>query len=159
MRAGLKKKIIGAISAGAFAIASVLIAEFEGVKYEPYYDVVGVLTVCYGHTGPDIMLGKTYTEAECQALLNKDLRKTAAQIDPYIEANIPDTMRAALYSFAYNVGAGNFKTSTLLYLVNQGEKEKACAQLKRWVYAGGQKWNGLINRRQVEYEVCTWSQQ
>ncbi|WP_235507522.1 hypothetical protein [Citrobacter sp. CtB7.12] len=34
----------------------------------------------------------------------------------------------------------------------------ACAELNRWVYAGGQKWKGLMNRRDVEYEVCTWSQ-
>nr|HAL7249337.1 glycoside hydrolase family protein [Escherichia coli] len=35
--------------------------------------IVGVWTVCHGHTGKDIIPGKTYTEAECKALLNKDL--------------------------------------------------------------------------------------
>lgn len=158
MRSGLKKKIMGVLSAGAIAIASVLIQDLEGVKYEPYYDVAGVLTICYGHTGKDIMLGKTYTEAECQALLNKDLRKVAKQIDPYIEVQIPDTMRAALYSFAYNVGSYNFKTSTLLHLLNQGKYNAACNQLHRWIYADGKPWKGLMNRRQVEYEVCVWSQ-
>ncbi|KAB0176996.1 lysozyme, partial [Escherichia coli] len=43
-----------------------------------------VQTVCHGHTGKDIMPGKTYTEAECKALLNKDLATVARQINPYI---------------------------------------------------------------------------
>ena len=58
---------------GAIAIASVLITGpsgndgLEGVSYIPYKDIVGVWTVCHGHTGKDIMLGKTYTKAERKA--------------------------------------------------------------------------------------------
>jgi lysozyme len=44
--------------AGSLAIAGTMIPDLEGVKYAPYYDVAGVLTVCYGHTGPDIKPGK-----------------------------------------------------------------------------------------------------
>lgn len=154
----LKRQILAAAAGGAIAIAAVMIKPLEGVKYDPYYDVVGVLTICYGHTGKDIMLGKTYTPAECEALLNKDLYKVAKAIDPYIKVEISDFTRAALYSFAYNVGATNFKTSTLLKLLNDGKKSEACAQLKRWIYAGGQKWQGLINRRDVEYAVCEWGE-
>ncbi|MCY9496291.1 glycoside hydrolase family protein, partial [Escherichia coli] len=60
-----------------------------------------VWTVCHGHTGKDIMLGKTYTKAECKALLNKDLATVARQINPYIKVDIPETTRGALYSFVY----------------------------------------------------------
>ncbi|HBY0391572.1 TPA: lysozyme, partial [Klebsiella pneumoniae subsp. pneumoniae] len=122
----LRKSVLAAVGGGAFAIASALITGptgndgLEGVRYDPYQDVVGVWTVCYGHTGKDIMLGKTYTEAECRALLNKDLNTVARQINPYIKKPIPETMRGALYSFAYNVGTGNFQTSTLLRKINQG---------------------------------------
>ncbi len=111
----LRKSVLAAVGGGAFAIASALITGptgndgLEGVRYDPYQDVVGVWTVCYGHTGKDIMLGKTYTEAECRALLNKDLNTVARQINPYIKKPIPETMRGALYSFAYNVGTGNFE--------------------------------------------------
>jgi lysozyme len=69
------------------------------------------------------MLGKKYTEAECRALLSKDLNTVARQINPYIQKPIPETMRGALYSFAYNVGAGNFQTSTLLRKINQGDQK------------------------------------
>ncbi|STL94996.1 phage lysozome [Escherichia coli] len=60
------RKAIAAIGGGAVAIASVLITGpsgddgLEGVSYIPYKDIVGVWTVCHGHTGKDIMLGKTY---------------------------------------------------------------------------------------------------
>lgn len=158
MNSALKKKLAAAAGGGALAIAAVLIPNFEGVEHQPYRDVVGVLTVCYGHTGKDIMLGKTYTEAECQALLSKDLHSVARQIDPYITVDIPEHTRAALYSFVYNVGAGNFKTSTLLYKLNQGDTQGACDQLRRWTYAGGKQWRGLMNRREIEHAVCTWGQ-
>ncbi|MEB6886251.1 lysozyme RrrD, partial [Escherichia coli] len=47
---------------------------------------------------------------------------------------MPETTRGALYSFVYNVGAGNFRTSTLLRKINQGDIKGACDQLRRWTY-------------------------
>ena len=91
----LRNSVIAAVGGGAIAIASALITGptgndgLEGVRYNPYQDVVGVWTVCYGHTGKDIMLGKKYTEAECRALLNKDLNTVARQINPYIQSRSP----------------------------------------------------------------------
>ena len=74
----LRKAVAAAIGGGTIAIASVLITGpsgndgLEGVSYVPYKDIVGVWTVCHGHTGKDIMLGKTYTKEESKAHLNKD---------------------------------------------------------------------------------------
>ncbi|STU22813.1 Lysozyme [Klebsiella pneumoniae] len=62
------------------------------------------------------------------------------------------------YSFAYNVGAGNFQTSTLLRKINQGDQKGACDQLRRWTYAKGKQWKGLVTRREIEREVCLWGQ-
>ncbi|PZT61082.1 lysozyme [Escherichia coli] len=145
MPPSLRKVVAAAIGGGAIAIASVLITGpsgndgLEGVSYIPYKDIVGVWTVCHGHTGKDIMLGKTYTKAECK--------------------DIPETTRGALYSFVYNVGAGNFRTSTLLRKINQGDIKGACDQLRRWTYAGGKQWKGLMTRREIEREICLWGQQ
>lgn len=154
----LRNKIIAAMGGGAIAIAAAVIPSLEGVEHKPYQDVVGVWTVCYGHTGADIIKSKTYTEAECQALLNKDLRAVASQVDSLIKRPIPDTTRAALYSFAYNVGAGAFRQSTLLKKINAGDTVGACNELRRWTYAGGKQWKGLMNRREIEREVCLWGQ-
>ncbi|EME6759846.1 lysozyme, partial [Salmonella enterica subsp. enterica serovar Infantis] len=29
---------------------------------------------------------------------------------------------------------------------------------RRWTYAGGKQWKGLITRREIEHEVCAWGQ-
>lgn len=157
----MKTRVLSVIGAGALAIASAMLSGgdgLEGYRPQPYYDVVGVLTVCNGHTGSDIKPGKTYTEQECRALLDNDLRKMAAQIDPLITRPIPDTTRAALYSFTYNVGVASFRQSTLLRRLNSGDTAGACDQLRRWTYAGGQQWKGLMNRREIERDVCLWGQ-
>ncbi|MDM3448006.1 lysozyme [Citrobacter sp. Cb027] len=164
MNLALRTYVWSAVGGGAIAIASALITGptgndgLEGVRYKPYRDVVGKWTVCFGHTGNDIIPGKTYTESECKALLNKDLNTVARQINPYIKVPLPETTRGALYSFVYNVGAGNFRTSTLLYKINQGDIKGACEQLQRWTYAGGKQWKGLITRRDIELEVCRWGE-
>ncbi len=82
----------------------------------------------------------------------------AAAIDPLIKVRIPETTRAALYSFTYNVGAGAFGKSTLMKKLNSGDVAGACKELQRWTYAGGQQWKGLITRREIERSVCEWSQ-
>lgn len=164
MSTAFRNKVIAASTAGSIAVAGALIMGptgndgLEGVKYIPYRDVVGVPTVCWGHTGPDVVMGKRYSEEQCTELLNEDLQAVARQIDPLINADIPDAMRGALYSFTYNVGVTAFKNSTMLRLINKGDRAGACDQLRRWTYAGGKQWKGLINRREIEREVCVWGQ-
>lgn len=153
------KSLISRLSvagAGALVMAAAMIVPLEGTEFTPYYDVAGVLTVCHGHTGSDIIEDKTYSKEECEALLQKDLAKVKEQVDPMILVDIPEHTRAALYSFTYNVGIGAFSRSTLLKKLNASDIEGACGELKRWVYAGGKKWNGLISRRKVEEEICNY---
>lgn len=161
MEPALRNKIAASIGGGAIAIATVMLSGkggLEGREYYPYEDVVGVLTVCDGHTGPDIVKGRRYSDKECDVLTRNDLTRIARQVDPFIKVKTTETQRAAIYSFAYNVGATAAINSTLLKKLNAKDYSGACAELKRWVYAGGKKWKGLVNRRDVEYEVCTWGQ-
>ncbi|UMB79104.1 lysozyme [Dickeya fangzhongdai] len=150
----LRSKLIKAGAGGAMAIAVALIQNFEGVRYTPYRDVVGVLTVCYGHTGPDIIPKKTYTEVECQALLRSDLQPVFATIDQVVTVPMTDARKAALASFTYNVGTGSLTRSTMLKKLNNGDTSEACNELRRWNKAGGREWKGLTNRRDVERELC-----
>ena len=154
----MKSAISRMIAAGASAVAmaTVMIVPFEGSENKVYYDVAGVPTVCHGHTGPDIIKSKTYSPQECDDLLKKDLERVKAQVDPVILVDIPEHTRAALYSFAYNVGTGAFTHSTLLRKLNASDINGACLELKRWVYAGGKKWNGLVSRRKVEEDICSY---
>ncbi|MHC5174331.1 lysozyme [Serratia rhizosphaerae] len=152
----LKQKLVAAAGGGAMAIAAVLIADLEGVRYEPYYDVAGVLTVCYGHTGADIVLGKKYTEAECKTMLDKDLVPFTRSVERSIKVPASEYQRAALISFSYNVGTHAFENSSLLRKLNAGDYSGACDGLRQWIYAGGKQWRGLMNRREIEHAVCTW---
>lgn len=161
MSPALRNSIIAALGTGAVSIATVMVSGktgLEGREHYPYKDVVGIVTVCDGHTGNDIVWGKYYSDKECDALTRKDMTRIAAQVDPHIKVQTTETQRAAIYSFAYNVGATATINSTLLKKLNAKDYAGACSELKRWVYAGGKKWKGLMNRRDVEYEICTWSQ-
>jgi len=154
----LRKKLLVASGASAIAIASFMIPELEGVRYEPYRDVAGVLTVCYGHTGSDIIPGKRYSPEECRAILDSDLVPFAHAVERAVNVPATEYQKAALITFSYNVGVTAFEHSALLRHLNAGRNEQACAGLRQWIYAGGKPWRGLMNRRNVEYEVCTWGQ-
>ena len=60
----------------------------------------------------------------------------------------------ALVSFTYNVGVGAYCGSTLVRKLNQGDYTGACNELRRWVYAGGKRVQGLANRREAERSLC-----
>lgn len=153
----LKQKVTAVASAGAVSIALTVIGYFEGVRYEPYRDVAGILTVCYGHTGNDIIQGKAYTQQECDELLQKDFIRTQQQVDILVKVPVDDKTKASLYSFVFNVGTTAFARSTLLKKLNAGDQYGACEEMKRWVYAGGKVWRGLVSRREAESALCNGS--
>ncbi|MGT3292335.1 lysozyme [Yersinia enterocolitica] len=153
----LMTKIASVVAGGAMAIAVALIGGHDGLEgreYMPYYDVVGVLTVCDGHTGKDIILGKRYSDTECDALLHQDLIPVFAAIDRIVKVPMSDFRKAALASFGYNVGIAAMTNSTMVKKLNRGDTSGACDELRRWIKAGGKVWKGLVNRREVERELC-----
>lgn len=149
----------GAISA-ALALTPPLIEKIEGIEYEVYYDIAGIPTVCAGITGKDVIIGKKYTKRECDALLFKHIAIAKKAVDGAVKVPIPDTMRAAMYSFTYNAGQGAFRKSTMLKDINAGNLAKACSRLYDWVYFYNPKTKkmersrGLYNRRAIEYSYC-----
>lgn len=157
MSASLRNKLIAAAGGGAMLIATVFLGGKDGVEgrvYEPYKDVAGVWTVCDGHTGSDIIKGKKYTDRECDRQMWNDLKPVKQAVDSMVKVPLGEYQRAALYSFTYNVGTGAFSKSTLLKRLNTGDVDGACEELRRWIYAGGQKWRGLMNRRDMERTMC-----
>lgn len=153
----LRNKLIAAAGGGSMLIATVFLGGHDGVEgrvYEPYKDVAGVWTVCDGHTGNDIVKGKKYTDRECDRLLWNDLQPVKRSVDSLVKVPLGEYQRAALYSFTYNVGTGAFSKSTLLKRLNTGDVDGACEELRRWVYADGMKWRGLMNRRDMEKSLC-----
>nr|WP_145508025.1 lysozyme [Yersinia alsatica] len=153
----LMTKVASVVAGGAMAIAVALIGGHDGLEgreYVPYRDVVGVLTVCDGHTGKDIIPSKRYSDAECDALLHQDLTPVFAAIDRIVNVPMSDFRKAALASFGYNVGITAMTHSTMVKKLNRGDTSGACDELRRWIKAGGKVWKGLVNRREVERELC-----
>lgn len=154
------KAIASATIGAALAMTSPLLEEIEGIRYAPYIDIAGIPTVCAGITGPDVIRGKTYTQRECDLLLQKHIKHAADAVDKAVKVEIPVSTRAALYSFTFNAGTGAFRKSNMLVLVNQGRLYEACNELHKWVYFRNPKTGrkevsrGLKNRRAVEYKYC-----
>jgi lysozyme len=126
-----------------------LIKFFEGFRASAYYDAVGVPTIGYGTT-TGVKMGQTITEAQGEALLQADLRKFEAGVDKLVTVTLTQEQFDALVSFSYNLGLGNFGSSTLLKLVNAGRFDLAKDQFIRWNKAGGKVLDGLTKRRQAE---------
>lgn len=136
-----------------------LVQRFEGLRLSPYLCPAQVWTIGYGATyGPDgrrvTRHSPSISEAEADVLLARDLSKFAAGVDRLVSVSIGDQQRAALTSFAFNLGLGALKSSTLLRRVNGQEWDDVPAQFRKWVFGGGRKLPGLVARR--EAEVALW---
>lgn len=127
-----------------------LIEKFEGCSLTAYYDPVGVLTIGFGHTGPDVFDGETISQTQADNLLQNDLERFEKGVNDLVARDLTPNQFAALVSFAYNLGIGALQSSTLLRMVNEGNFSGAAAQFGRWVFAGGQELEGLVARRQAE---------
>ena len=129
-----------------------LVKEFEGLYLKAYICPAGVLTIGWGHTGPDVYTGMTITQAQAETYLTNDLQKFANCVSSYLKVRLNPNQVGALVSFTFNLGCGAFQGSTLLKRLNAGESPNLVAsqEMPRWVYANGVKLAGLVRRRDAE---------
>jgi GH24 family phage-related lysozyme (muramidase) len=146
--------------AAAAALAAVIAIPAEGIRQVAYYDPPGILTVCRGHTGPDVQKGRRYSLAECDALLDKDMRAAVDQVDS-CQPGLPVQVLAAFADAAYNLGpkiACNPQASTAARLLAARDFDAACKQLPRWDKANLAgvlvSLPGLTKRRTAEMQLC-----
>ena len=133
-----------------------LIKGFEGCKLTAYRCPAGVLTIGYGHTGPDVTPGKTITQAEADALFDTDIKKFAASVEPlFRNVALKGCQFEALVSMSYNIGSLATKAPTLLKMVRTNPNDPNIrAQMMKHVNArvNGtlKKLPGLVKRRTAE---------
>lgn len=149
----------GKIAGGGIAIVTTgliaFISQYEGTRYKPYYDDVGVLTVCEGITGKHVIRGKEYTRKECDALLAGEIEKHGSALMKCVSRPITQNQYEALASWTYNVGVGAACKSTLVRQINEGKPATVwCDGLLAWNKAGGITFKGLVRRREAERELC-----
>lgn len=152
----VRKRTIAAAVAVFAVAATPLVSKWEGLRTHAYQDVVGVWTVCYGET-KGVKAGDSYTKAECETMLRKELRSYAAGLGKCLNAPLPEGAAVAFLSWTYNVGVGAACKSTAVRKANAGDLFGACDELLRWNKAGGRVVPGLVNRRKDEHLRCVGS--
>lgn len=127
-----------------------LTESFEGLRLEAYRDSVGVWTIGYGHTGPDVTQGLEITSDQAETLLAADIAWAEAVVNRAVKVSITQGQFDAMVDFVFNMGGANFVRSTLLRLLNAGDYFGAAEQFMRWNKAGGKVLEGLTRRRAAE---------
>jgi len=129
-----------------------MLKQFEGLRLKAYQDSAGVWTIGYGHT-KKAYPGMVITRAEAERLLRQDLVRFERAVRDRATVPLTQNQFDALVSFSFNVGVGAFSKSTLLKRLNQKDYAGAKQEFKRWVYAGGRRLQGLVNRREREAQL------
>lgn len=162
------KKEINKIDIGAHDISDrgvKFISGWEGFYSQPYNCPAGHATIGYGkllHYGrvnaKDVTRWGTITQTSALRLLKDECKKCATAVNISLKVPVCQSQFDALVSFVYNVGAGGFKRSTLLRVIN---KKKSFDIIEKWFLV----WNkiskngklemcpGLKNRRQAEFDL------
>lgn len=141
--------------------AAAFVARHEGLRLESYRCPAGAWTIGYGHTGVGVHAGMRITAEQATKFLLDDLKIAAARLEAKIGRDVVDSLTehqyTALLSFVFNLGTGDpAKPEWKIWGVLRARAYAAVpAQMVRFVNAGGQKLQGLVNRRNAEVEV--WS--
>ena len=146
------------------------IQRWEGSQVEAYRDVAGLLTIGVGHllTRDELSSGKIMLSGEAVKWRGG---LASGQIDQLLRQDLQPAMQAvngerlslrqqefdALVSLVFNIGVNAFRKSTLLKRMHSGDYADVPAQMLRWVYAGGQRIQGLINRRRAEADLWLYN--
>jgi lysozyme len=126
----------------------------EGRVLKTYRDIGGVLTYCDGAT-ENAQAAKTYTPAECDAQLDRDLERHAAGIAKCVPMDrLTDGQKVAFVDSAFNIGVPAFCSSSMARRANAGDMVGACNALLMWNKVAGREMAGLTRRRQRERELC-----
>lgn len=109
-----------------------LLIEREGIKLKAYKDTKGILTIGVGHTGPDVYEGLVIGELHAYDLFAKDRQWAERAVNDNVTQALLQNQFDALVSFVFNIGAGAWKKSTMLRMLNAGDIIGAGEQFDRW---------------------------
>ena len=147
-----KGKLATVVGATAAALLIATVGLWEGKSNDPYKDIVGVWTVCYGETRVKM---RHYSDEECKGMLDAGLAGFAGGVlnrNPNLK-NRPYQLAAAV-SLSYNIGLANYSRSTVARRFDAGQWKAACDAILMWNKAGGKVSKGLVNRRNAERKIC-----
>lgn len=113
----------------------------------------GIPTVGWGHTGKNVVVGAVWTRQQCEDALANDIHWAANVVSNLVHVSLTQGEFDALVDFVFNVGSGNFASSTLLKLLNNHEFAQAALEFEKWDKAHGVVVAGLLRRRWAERDL------
>lgn len=122
----------------------------EGRRTEAYPDTKGVWTIGVGHT-LGVKKGDVATEEQIDKWLLADSGWAMSAINHYVTVPLLQYQFDALVSLVFNIGGGEFRDSTLLKRLNEGNFESAANHFMDWVYSGGKR--VLVGRRTLDKDL------
>jgi lysozyme len=130
-----------------------LVKRFEGLRRRAARLPDGGWTIGYGHTR-SAREGAVVSPEDADALLYYDLSEVAQKVEAWTFTPLNQNQFEALTAFAFNIGVENFRRSTVLKRVNEGQHLMAAAALELWRKAdfGGEDVvvDALVRRRAAE---------
>ena len=149
----MKKRIaVSLLSLSASGL--IFLTQWEGFSPVAYIPVKGDKpTIGFGST-EGVKEGDAITVPEALERLNRDTNNAQSAIGRCVTVPLTQDEYDVYTSFAFNIGSSAFCSSTLVKKLNAGDYDGACLELKRWVFVKGRKVQGLVNRRESEYEKC-----
>jgi lysozyme len=124
---------------------------FEAFMPNVYLDAGKEPTIGYGHLiKPGEVFG-TLTEPQAEDLLRQDVASHEADMRRLVKRTLTGQQDDALASFVFNIGAQQFRTSTMLRLLNTGRSNADVAdEFTKWVFVESKRERGLVRRRRAE---------
>lgn len=131
-----------------------LIKSYEGFRARATRLPSGVWSIGYAHTKAAREGGRTTREDAEEILREYDLPRFEKAIDELVQAPLNQNEFDALASFVFNIGCKAFESSTVLTLLNAGERLAAAEAMSQWRKANlnGQLTvvDALVRRRAAE---------
>ena len=129
-----------------------IIKHFEQCRLKAYMPTPNdVPTIGWGHTR-GVKMGMVCTQTQADRWLLQDCEDAERDVNWRVRVPITQNQFDALTSFAFNVGGGNFGSSTLLRKLNGGDYMGASKEFGKWVYQkpNPEPLGGLVKRREME---------
>lgn len=134
-----------------------MIKSYEELRLKAYLCPAKIPSISYGVTkyenGSKVKLVDEISKERAEELFKFTLGEFEKQVEKLIKVPVNENQFSALVSFSYNVGIGNFKSSTLLRKLNSEDYIGASNEFERWIYSNGKKLEGLKKRRKSEKEL------
>jgi lysozyme len=127
-----------------------LLIEFEGFRGEAYIPVPGdVPTIGFGFT-KGVRMGDKMTLAQAKERLKRELVEYENAVLAACVHQPNQNQFDALVSFAFNVGVGGLRKSSVLKAHNRRDYQAAARAFGLWNKSGGVVYAGLTRRRAAE---------